>query len=383
MEKRLIPVNIFDTTTVEQWLEQMAEEGFILNSFKGRKAVFEDGHCQKIKYRFIPLEDKDEAPSKEMRELFEENGWNFVTTVEKFFFVFSNDTEFPKPIPFSKEEERRIYEDLKGKKRNSMLLAVLGFFVLVGFQLGVSLYFRLDDYILGNEINTGYAYILAIFLNIMAVIREYRSYAILKRRLESMEMEEEEDSPYMPTTKWIRVETVLQVFAFILMLVPLLSEFNGANDPVTITENELPVSYVSLEEIESAIPGMEYFNRYTYMSKKTSLLAPVQYIVEQGGTTYNDADENVIGDEPHLSFSYIELKYSELGNVALHSLMRLYHTTKVEQEGLDQAWVEKSENRAFIFLLKDNKILKIKYWGEADILSHLDSYIAIMQSSAS
>ncbi|MDD4843231.1 MAG: DUF2812 domain-containing protein [Anaerotignum sp.] len=385
MKKQLIPVNIFDTTTVEQWLSQMAEEGFILNSFKGNKAVFEDEHCQNIKYRLIPSEEEvEEAPTSEMKELFEEEGWKFVDILQKTFFVFSNDTEKPKPAPILKEEERRIYEALKKKKRNSTLLAVLAFLFVIGVQLGLTLYFRIDDYILGNEINNqGYAYFFLLILNIMAATREYRSYDIVKRKLESMEIGEEETSPYLPTTKWIRVETIVQILAFAMMLVPLISIYNGDNDPVTITENDLPFSYVSLEEIETATADMKYFDDYTYVSKNTSLLAPVQYGVEQEGKTYDDADENEIGDEPHLSFSYIELKYSELGDVTLHSMMRHFDTTQLEIEGVDQAWVEKWDNRVFLFLLKDNKILRIKYWGEADIFSHMDEYAEILESSAS
>jgi uncharacterized protein (AIM24 family) len=55
MKKQLIPVNIFDTTTMERWLSKMAGEGFILNSFKGRRVVFEDEHCQKINTASFPL----------------------------------------------------------------------------------------------------------------------------------------------------------------------------------------------------------------------------------------------------------------------------------------------------------------------------------------
>ena len=148
MKKQLIPVNIYDTATVEQWLSQMAEEGLILNSFKGNKAVFEDAHCQNIKYRLIPLEDNEEAPSSEMKELFEAEGWKFVDKLQETFFVFFNDAEKPKPAPISKEEEQRIYEALKNKKRNSTLLAVLAFIFVIGIQFGLTLYLRIDDYIL-------------------------------------------------------------------------------------------------------------------------------------------------------------------------------------------------------------------------------------------
>lgn len=379
MEKRLIPVNIFDTSTMEQWLSQMGDEGLILDSFSGKKAVFQGGDCKKIKYRLIPTADGTEYPSTEMKELFEEEGWQYISNLEKTFFVFSNDAEYPKAVPFSKEEEQSVYEALKKKKRNSMLLALLGFFFVVGVQLILNLYFRLDDYILGNEINQSYAYFFVGILNIFAATREYRSYAIIKRKLESMEIEKEEDSPYMPTTKWVRLETVLQILAFILMLVPLISDLYGENDPVDILANELPIYYVPLEEVENTIPDMKYFNDYTYVSKKTSLLAPVQYAVVQRGKTYDDADENVIEDEPELNLSYIELKYSELGEVTLHSLMRHFDTSKLELEGVDQAWVEKAPFSTNIFLLKDNKILEIHYWGEADILSHLKEYADILQ----
>lgn len=378
MEKRIIPVHIYDTVTMEQWLSQMAEEGLILDSFSGKKAVFQDEYCQKIKYRLIPIEDDEEKPSKEMEELFEEDGWKYIATLEKAFYVFSNDAEYPKPVPFSKEEEQRIYEGLKRKKRNSMILAVLAFTFLTGFQLWL-FYLKLDDYILGRDVDTSYVYFLAMVLNVMAAIREYRAYVLINRKLESFDMGEEADSPYIPTTKWVRAETLVQILVFVMMLFPIVSVYYDDNFAVEISEDALPFSYVTLEEIEIAGVDRKYYNDYKYIGTYTTFLTPVHYEIEQDGKAIYQSDGEQERDEVHLSLSYIELRYEALGNKALQGMMDYYDTTPMEQENVDQAWIEQDLYETNIFLLKDNKVLGIKYQGKADILSRLDDFSDILQ----
>lgn len=379
MEKRLIPVNLFDTGTMEQWLSQMAAEGLILDSFSGRKAVFRDEYCQKIKYRLIPKGDGDDEPSAQMRETFEKEGWNFSATLQDTFYVFYNEAEYPKPVPFSKEEERRIYEELQKKKRNSIIFSTLATISLLGMQFWL-MYLKLEDYILGKEHYTGYIYILALVVNIIAANREYRSYALLKRKLENIDLEEEVDSPYIPTTKWIRVETIISIFMVIFMIFPLISMMTEGNFAVVISDNEVPFSYVSLEEIEMQEANRDYYNELTHVESSSPFLAPVQYKIEQDGKTIYHSNGKQEEDEVHLSLSYYELRFKALGNQTLQGMMEYSDTTEVAQEGVDQAWIAEETGETEIFLLKENKILAITYHGEASLLPYLDEYAEILQT---
>lgn len=378
MEKRIIPVNLYDTVTMEQWLSQMAEEGLMLDSFSGKKAVFQDEYCQKIKYRLIPIEDEEEKPSSEMKELFEESGWKYVATLEKVFYIFSNDAEYPKPVPFAKEEERRIYEDIKKKKRNNMILSTLAFVFLGGLQLWL-FYLKLDDYIVGRDVDTSYVYFLAMVLNVMAAIREYRAYVLINRKLESIELGQETDSPYIPTTKWVRAETLVNILVFVMMLFPIFSAFYEDNFAVEISEDALPFTYVSLQEIETAERNGEYNKEYTYIDTNTSFLVPVHYEIKEDGKTIYDFNGEQEKEKVHLEMSYIELRYEALANKALQGMMEHYDTAPMEQKNVDQAWIEQESGETNIFLLKENKVLGIRYEGEADILSHLDDYSDMLQ----
>ena len=376
MEKRLIPVNIFDTATMEEWLSQMAEEGFILDSFSGRKAKFKDECCQKTTYRLIPKEDQDEVVSREIRERFEEEGWNFVAVFQRTFYVFSNTDEYPKPVPISREDEQRLYVELKKKKRNSILLSVGAAIFLVMLQL-----WRFEAYIIGEEAYSGYAFIIAMIVNTMQGIQEYRSYVLIKRKLESINSGVEEDSPYIPTTKWIRTETVLNILAFAILFIPigtaLYETYNY--DAVDASQINLPFSYVSLEEIETAEPDMEYQHQGEYIETKTSFLAPVQYEIKQYGITNVDLNGEGQAYDAELRLTYIELRYEVLSNRVLHSMMRFDDTTELEKDGLDQVWVEEDTNLTIIYLQKDNKILEIMYWGDVDILPYIDDFSDIVQ----
>ncbi|NCC15172.1 MAG: hypothetical protein EOM28_02300 [Clostridia bacterium] len=326
----------------------------------------------------IPKGDGDEKPSAQMRETFEEEGWNFAATLQDTFYVFYNDAEYPKPVPFSKEEERDIYEKLFKKKRNSIIFSAVSAIILLGMQLWL-LYLKFNDYILGKDHYTGYAYILALMINMIGANREYRSYSLLKRKLEGIDAEEEVDSPYIPTTKWIRVETLINVFIGILMIFPLISMMTEGNVAAVISEDEIPFSYVSLEEIEMPETDRDYYNDLTHMESSSSFLAPVQYKIEQDGKTIDHSNGRQETDDDHLSLSYYELRFKALGNQTLQGMMEYSDTTEVAQEGTDQAWIAEDIGETEIFLLKENKILAITYYGEANLLPYLDEYAEILQ----
>lgn len=379
MEKRLIPVNMYDITAMEQWFTQMGEEGLILKSFSGRKAVFQDDYCQKIKYKIIPTVYDEDAPPREMKELFEEEGWHYVATYQKLLFVFAIATEYPKVIPFSREKEQEIYEELKVKKRNNFLLSLLGVLVLGGLQLFL-IYVHLEVYIMGEGQYVGYTYILTAFLYLIGLNREYRSYKLVKEKLMGLESRVDMESPYIPSTKWIRVEFLLTGIMFAFMFAPVITMMRNSESDVVINQSDIPFTYVTLEELERAEPNKEYYNDYTYVDTKTSVLVPIQYELQQDGNTIYESGGVRERDAVHLSLSYYETRYRFLGNQLLQKLMERDDVIKIEQEGLDQAWIEENNKDKKIFMLKDNRILVIKYRGQADISSHLKGFSKTLQS---
>ncbi|KAF5070278.1 hypothetical protein DSECCO2_224150 [anaerobic digester metagenome] len=377
MVKRLIPVNMYDTTTMEQWLSQMGEEGLILKSFSGRKAVFEDGDCQKIKYRIIPTVYDEDAPPREMKELFEAEGWHYVATYQKLLFVFAIATQYPKVIPFSREKEQEIYEELKVKKRNNFFLSLLGVLVLGGMQIFL-IYVHLEDYIMGKGQYVGYTYILTAFLYLIGLNREYRSYKLVKEKLMSIESREELDSPYIPSTKWIRIETVLNGLLFIILFIPLLTLATEGNMAEGITKEEISIPYVTLEEIETVQGDRKYDDTYEHMNKSSTFLAPIQYVIQQEGEIQYDDNEIKKVVEVSLDLYYYELRFQALGDQTLEGLMEYYNTRKIEWEEVDQAWISEPGGHTRVFLLKDNKILQITYQGDLDISNYIDNFIKML-----
>lgn len=380
MVKRIIPVNIYDTATMEQWLSQMADEGLILHSFSGKKALFQDEYCQRVKYRLVPNEEKRDEPYNQMKEQFEENGWSFIATLQETFFVFMNKDEHPKPIPFSKEDERQIYEVLKRKKRKGMLFSGVASIFWLSIQL-VMIFVRLDEYILDSQVYTSYVYIIMFILNMMAAIREYRSYMLIHRKLEGGNLGEE-DSPYIPTTKWIRTETILNIIIFVFMVIPIMAEIHSDNEAMEVSKGDVPFAYVSLEEIETAEMEKEYRNEATYVESRTSFFAPTQFEIDQNGRTNYTLNGKWQGYEAEMRLNYIELRYKFLANQTLQAMMRHRDATKLEKEDLDGVWIAKGSSgiATRIFLLKENKILEIVYWGDGKILSHLNEFSDILQT---
>jgi len=226
-----------------------------------------------------------------------------------------------------------------------------------------------------------YIYVIMFIINTMGAVREYRSYTLLKRKLEGMEHGEEECSLYIPTTKWIRTEIILNISIFAIMLFPIIAQIKHDNEFAEVAKIDVPFTYVSLEEIEMEDSSVQYRSEGTYVDKRASLFAPTQYEINQYGKTTYVSNEKWQGYEAKMKLVYIELRYKVLADQIIHSMIRHYDATQVEKEGLDQVWIAKATSSTSIFLLKDNKILKIVYWGDADVLSHFNDFSDIVQQT--
>ncbi len=378
MVKRLIPVNLFDITNLELWLSQMAEEGLMLNEIKGRKAIFRDEYCRKINYRVIPTANKKELPKAEMKELFAEAGWHFVCGVQEGLFVFSSDAEFPKELPFTKEEERPIYEELKKKKRNSVILSVLAVFFLGAVQV-FTIYFNIEDYILGEGQYVGLTYAMAFLINMISLTREYRSYRLLKEKLESIDAGYKMEVLEIPTTKWFRFESVIHILSIFFALLPLLAIIVGKDGGQKIAEEELPISYVALQELEMTKLGREYKEYPIFVEKASTFFSPVQYTIEQVGRLEYQQNDRVIADEVYLSVEYYELRFAFLGERAVGEFMEYYDTYPVNYKGVDQAWVGGLAGAQRIFLLKGNQIIAVRYDGDLAIEDYTGEFVNMLK----
>jgi hypothetical protein len=89
--RKLIPVSTYDIAGVESWLSDMAGKGFFLYDLGAFLARFTKGDPKVVRYRLEPAGKDPGYPNLDLKFLYEENGWRFVSPYKELFHVFMTE----------------------------------------------------------------------------------------------------------------------------------------------------------------------------------------------------------------------------------------------------------------------------------------------------
>jgi len=91
--KKGLPVRIYETEAMEQWLSRMAEEGWRLKEFSaffGGSATFETAvpaHCAYC----LTLQTRRNWTVEEVQNAYLEDGWTYVCVISGEFWVYVSE----------------------------------------------------------------------------------------------------------------------------------------------------------------------------------------------------------------------------------------------------------------------------------------------------
>lgn len=157
---RLTPCSMYDFERMASWLQDMAQNGYILYKMIFNIALFKRGESQKIRYRLseLPYETlyNDRSPSneEEMIAICEAGGWKYITRCG-FFGVFATENE---TIPELNTDVHIQYNKYLGYLGCLFLLTCmivakdLDFLQLNGIFIGLTLVVLLISFKWGNHI---------------------------------------------------------------------------------------------------------------------------------------------------------------------------------------------------------------------------------------
>ena len=103
-----------DYKAMGEYLEEMAEKGWMLEKVGQITAKFRAMEPQKLKFcvdifkkggEFAP---DDNEESREYRRLCQESGWTFITSQEYFQFFYAEEGSNPVPLQTDEEIEQKI-----------------------------------------------------------------------------------------------------------------------------------------------------------------------------------------------------------------------------------------------------------------------------------
>jgi len=211
----------YECTAVEEYLEQMAEKGWLLESIKGAFLKFKKIEPQRIKYSVDILSNvsifdhKDSDVALEYREYCQAAGWTYVCQAGKIQIFYTKDDK--KTISIHTDEEEKFKSVFKASLSNVAMQLFLIFMFM--FNLYMQLFLGSTDFALAS--NLGIASIVAMFS--AATISGIRIISfiiwIIKAR---SKLKENRFMPYN-NYKQLRIKNILTKAYTLIMLLTLFS----------------------------------------------------------------------------------------------------------------------------------------------------------------
>ena len=378
MVRKIRPTDYWRIGEHESWFSDMSLQGLHLHKMGTHLVHFKKGEPKRIEYRIEVTEKK--LITWEQIDLYEENGWDYVTSYQTFH-VFSSPTENNAPeIHTDPAEQAFTLQQL-----NKRLV-----FNLVGISLGIALILSMllamwfldgtpvlrlvEGYVVQQSILTMlYIYYVFIAIRAMLEIKE------LKRNLK----EGKAINHHAPWKKSLRKNTAFSVALIGIILVIGLMPFYQLKkmDTFTLPKNVGDLPFVRLADIEKnpQLTRDEYYsdevdwaNRY---STNWSIFAPVQYETDESGIIEGEIWSDESGTySPSVSAEIYNLTFQAFVRPLLSDLME-WHTYGDEKgsfiernhPGFDYLITHEDEDMKQLVASKDKVVMYIRYYGYAEL----------------
>jgi len=338
--KKKLPYELYDVAGLEDWFSRMAAEGYHLEDCWENQAEFRVEEPKKnVRFRLEAQGTYEYDWNQD--EAYAAGGWEHVTTIRGFFYVFRCDD----PTARELHTDPKIQSWTMRKLIWRQSLGVLALLVLWGVNFSLRLkifdlnglrefaaFVMLEDAVL--LIVSALVPLVAHFLAVQA--NQITMLVRLKRRLASgLPMDREK---HYPRSFW------RHGFQRVLICAALISMFAGAlmyqREPAQVEAADYP--HVALEEV---VPEgyfgepMQYFKQ---AELESSLLVPVQ--LRYAHRAFRNDEE---GNRARIYLDYSEARFPEAAKIILRSM--LYD----QERGLktEREWQEKYPDKFDRFAL--------------------------------
>ena len=388
--KRKMMGNIWDFGEHESLFSDMAKEGWHLKKIGVFFALFEEGESKDTQYRIDTSSNK--SMSAEDKEMFQEAGWQYVSRLGEFN-VFSSPTVLRAPeLHTDPVEQAYTLQDLAKRIRkgtlSSIVLCAVGIAMVIAFLFVDKTPIR--TFVTGNF--TLAVSLLGLVSSLFNALQSDFSLRTLRKKLQAGEA----INHHAPWKKKSKLPLVISSILIILLsanLVILIVQIT-LSDTQTLSKESGGLPIVRLSEIEqnpNLIREEEFFeeqldelNQYRY---DWSPIAPLQYESnEQGlvpGQLWQDEDATY---SPSLRTEVYRLNFPSLSEKLLSDLVQRHiyegDVTKLESDVFDNLLIQEEEGSTEIFVSKGKGVMRVAYYGYADIetiLQQIEEKMALIE----
>ena len=381
MVRKLRPTDYWRIGEHESWFSDMSLQGLHLHKMGTNFAHFKKGEPKRIEYRIEVAKNK--SISDEQIDMYEENGWDYVTSYN-YFHVFASPVERnATELHTDPAEQAYTLQQLSKRLILNVIVGAVGFAFIVGmlgstwFLDGTPILRLVEGFIIQQSI------IFMVFLyGVYFSIRGMLAIRALRRNLK----EGKAINHHAPWEKMLRKNTA---FSIVFVTIALASTALPwiqilKSETVTLPEGDSDLPFVRLADIEQnpmlvreeyfMKDGVDWANRY---STNWSLFAPIQYESDENGVI----EGKVWGDEsgtysPSVSTEVYELTFQAFAAPLVSDLIK-WHSYGDETESyveknhleFDQLIVHQEAEKKELFASKGKVVMYVRYYGYAEMES--------------
>ncbi len=364
--RKIRPADFWRIGEHESWFSDMAKEGLHFHTMGTLFAQFIKGEPKEMEYRIEVTPTKD--ISDEQIRLYEENGWEYITSYDRFHVFASPKDRQAVEIHTEPAEQFFTLQTLNKRVIFSSIFIIIGFALIIG--MNVAVWFMDNTPVLqlveGHVIQTTIASLIMLYY-VCLISKGMLAMLALRTKLKH-------GIPinhHAPWKKNLRRSAILNV-AFIMLAfgsasLPFkqLLEMETITLPVEATKHKV-VRLAELEQL-SELKREEYFidgvNLVNSLSTNWSIFAPKQYEINETFIT-----TNLSGEKLYILSEVYELRINRLVEPLVQDLIKWNSfDTKVfnkdQHASLNHLYIYEEEMYREVIAAKGNVVTYVRYYG--------------------
>lgn len=375
--KRLMLDDSFAIGRNESWFSAMAKSGLHLKKFGRIFVYFEKREAKNTKYRIDIIKG---GPSQEQLEVYHDWGWDYVARNGELYIFSADEKNCTSELHTDPIEQGFSLIDLNKRLKNNII--IMSFAMLLLFGIMFSIYFFTEELFLymikGQIVPQILICVVELYVYYLA-IRNYRAIQNLKKSLLlGMPINHKEDYRRSRVTSGILAAIFLPLALF-TAVTPIVEISKRSEYTLPETDYNLPI--IKLMDIEQnpKLMRKESYNsnevdRSNRFSREWSLLAPIQYEIEERGSIKGETWDDKSGEySPGINTQFYKLTFGSMAENVVRDLISrdVYgNDTKIKEINstkLDKMYISEDGIRKQIFAIQDNQVIHVTYYGKVKI----------------
>ena len=367
--RQLIPDNRWDMGMIEGWLEDMAEEGWLLEKCGGRFATFARWEPRPCRFRLEPLGSRTQVQQEAAEELYAQLGWRRLCTMGEFLIFYCLDPDAPE-LQTDPVAESWLVEKMLKKIRRELALSWLFLLACMGLFA-----FRLlrsetpvEDLILGTDAEIVFAGVLLPWM-VWETVRALRRIRCARRQTAA-------GFPRDHTGNWRKERrqaavglTLLVIFYILALGYPIWQIWSS--DSQMDMERPRLMGYQLDPTLEEKQQSSDIH------LENPSFFAPV----------HCDIWEMYSGSgEPKVLSKYFSLRFAALAEPLYAEQVEQVRAawpeaefTEPEVPGIDHVTLARTQYNTFLIACQGKAVIYVGAFGVEGMAEHLEDYAAILR----